>query len=619
MSPTPSPQLMDQLAGELARHVPFDRMAVEHRRAFVRLSEQLYFAPDETVIESAGGVPSQVFYVRSGSIVGERGYGGESFAIEAGELFPLGAALGERAVSGRYRARVDSFCLAISVQRLRELARASPPLLEFLQRRVLKLLELSLQAMSERFAGLALAEQSLETPLGNFVGREPVAVPPGTTLRDALRAMHGRKVGSVLVTDARGAAIGILTRHDVLERVVLAERALDSPIDDAMSSPVHTLGVDARAHDAALLMSREHVRHVPIVDGSGSGRVVGVVSERDLFALQRRSLVQIGGAIDGAASAQALEVAARDIRRFARQLLAQGVAARGITELVSHLNDRLTVRLVTLLAAEHAIDLRQACWVAFGSEGRGEQTIATDQDNGLVLSPAAMPHRARWLAFGDAVNRALAAAGYPLCKGGIMAGQEACCLGAGEWQARFDHWIAHGAPEDLLAASIYFDLRPLVGNTALVGPLVESIAAQAAATPRFLKQMADNLLAQRPPLAWHGGIAGDEIDLKLQGTAIFVGGARLLALAAGVRATGTHARLQSAGAKLGIAQRDTAAWIGGFEYLQTLRLAAQVAADGAEPGNRVEVAKLNDIDRRVLREALHAARRLQQRIELDYP
>ena len=610
---------MDQLEGELARHVPFDRMAGEHRRAFVEGSEQVYFAPDETVIESAEGVPSRVFFVRSGSIVGERGYGGEPFAIEAGELFPLGAALGERAVSGRYRARVDSFCLAISVQRLRELARASPPLLEFLQRRVLKLLELSLRAMSERFAGLALAEQSLETPLGNFVGREPVAVPPGTPLRGALRAMHERKVGSVLVTDARGAAIGILTRHDVLDRVVLAERALDSPIDDAMSSPVHTLGVDTRAHDAALLMSREHVRHVPIVDASGSGRVVGVVSERDLFALQRRSLVQIGVAIDGAASAQALEVAARDIRRFARQLLAQGVAARVITELVSHLNDRLTVRLVTLVAAEHAMDLRQACWVAFGSEGRGEQTIATDQDNGLVLSPAAMPDRARWLAFGDAVNRALAAAGYPLCKGGIMAGQEACCLGADEWQARFDHWIAHGAPEDLLAASIYFDLRPLAGSTALVGPLVDSIATQASATPRFLKQMADNLLAQRPPLAWHGGIAGNEIDLKLQGTAIFVGGARLLALAAGVRATGTHARLQSAGAKLGIAQQDTAAWIGGFEYLQTLRLAAQVAADGAEPGNRVEVAKLNDIDRRVLREALHAARRLQQRIELDYP
>lgn len=619
MSPSPSPQLMAQLEAELARHVPFDRMAGEHRRAFVEASEQVYFAPDETVLEPASGVPRHVLLVRSGAIVGERGYGGAPFAIEAGEMLPLGAALGERAVTGRYHAREDSFCLAIPVQKLRELARASPPLQEFLQRRVLKLLELSQHATAGRFAALALGEQSLETPLAAFVGREPVAVPPGTALRDALRAMHERNVGSVLVTDARGAAIGILTRHDVLERVVLAGRALDSAIDGVMSSPVHTLAVHARAHDAALLMSRERVRHVPIVDGVETGRVVGVVSERDLFALQRRSLVQIGGAIDGATSVPALEEAAEDIRRFARQLLAQGVAARGLTELVSHLNDRLTVRLVTLLAAEHAVDLRQGCWVAFGSEGRSEQTIATDQDNGLVLAPEAVPERARWLAFGDAVNQALAAAGYPLCKGGIMAGQEACCLGADEWQARFGRWIEHGGPEDLLAASIYFDLRPLAGNTALAGPLTEYIAARAQATPRFLKQMADNLLAQRPPLAWYGGIAGDEIDLKLQGTAIFVGGARLLALAAGVRATGTRARLELAGAKLGVAREDTAAWIGGFEYLQTLRLAAQAGAGDAAPGNRIVVATLNDIDRRVLREALQAARRLQQRIELDYP
>lgn len=619
MSASPSPRLMAQLEAELARHVPFDRMAGEHRRAFVEASEQVYFAPDETVIEPASGAPQHVLFVRSGGIVGERGYGGAPFAIEAGEMMPLGAALGERAVSGRYRAREDSFCLAIPVERLLELARASPPLQEFLQRRLLKLLELSQHAMAGRFAALALAEQSLETPLAAFVRREPVAVPPGTPLRDALRAMHERNVGSVLVTDARGAAVGILTRHDVLERVVLAGRGLDSPIDDAMSRPVHTLDVHARAHDAALLMTRERLRHVPIVDGVETGRVVGVVSERDLFALQRGSLVQIGSAIDGATSVRALQAAADDIRRFARQLLAQGVAARGLTELVSHLNDRLTVRLVTLLAAEHAMDLRRACWVAFGSEGRGEQTIATDQDNGLVLAPEAVPERARWLAFGDAVNQALAAAGYPLCKGGVMAGQEACCLGTDEWHARFARWIEHGAPEDLLAASICFDMRPLAGNAALAGPLGEFVAAQASSTPRFLKQMADNLLAQRPPLAWHGGIAGDEIDLKLQGTAIFVGGARLLALAAGVRATGTHERLQAAGKALGIAPEDTATWVGGFEYLQTLRLSAQVGAGAAEPGNRIRIAELNDIDRRVLREALQAARRLQQRIELDYP
>ena len=71
--------------------------------------------------------------------------------------------------------------------------------------------------------------------------------------------------------------------------------------------------------------------------------------------------------------------------------------------------------------------------------------------------------------------------------------------------------------------------------------------------------------------------------------------------------------------RLGIAPEDTATWVGGFEYLQTLRLSAQVGAGATEPGNRIRIAELNDIDRRVLREALQAARRLQQRIELDYP
>jgi CBS domain-containing protein len=58
--------------------------------------------------------------------------------------------------------------------------------------------------------------------------------------------------------------------------------------------------------------------------------------------------------------------------------------------------------------------------------------------------------------------------------------------------------------------------------------------------------------------------------------------------------------------------------VAGFEYLQLMRLGVQAA--GAPPGraNEVEVASLNDIDRRVLRETLRVARRLQQRVELDY-
>jgi len=200
----------------------------------------------------------------------------------------------------------------------------------------------------------------------------------------------------------------------------------------------------------------------------------------------------------------------------------------------------------------------------------------------------------------------------------VMAGRPECCLTVQGWHERFAHWIEHGAPQDLLNASIFFDLRPVAGNRALAEPLQRFVTERAAATPRFLKQMAVNALEHRPPLAWHGGIAGDAIDLKLQGTAIFVEAARLLALAAGVDATGTRQRLHGIAAPLAIPAAEISAWVSGFEYLQLMRLGVQAGGAAPAQANRIELASLNEIDRRVLRETLRVARRLQQRLELDY-
>jgi CBS domain-containing protein len=206
-----------------------------------------------------------------------------------------------------------------------------------------------------------------------------------------------------------------------------------------------------------------------------------------------------------------------------------------------------------------------------------------------------------------------------------MAGEPACCLTADEWRAQFEHWIEHGAPADLLNASIYFDLRPIAGNAALAEPLRALIAGRGALVPRFVKQLADNALERRPPLNWFGGVDTTEvdgratIDLKLQGTAIFVDAARLYALAHGIAETGTRARFEAVGRALGVAAQEAESWSAGFEFLQTLRLAVQVRGDvPAEAANRVDVQALNHIGRRMLKESLRVARLLQQRIELDY-
>ncbi|NJS35354.1 MAG: hypothetical protein HC765_01250 [Brachymonas sp.] len=94
---------------------------------------------------------------------------------------------------------------------------------------------------------------------------------------------------------------------------------------------------------------------------------------------------------------------------------------------------------------------------------------------------------------------------------------------AQEWQSRFAHWMGLGNPEDLLNASIFFDMRPLWGNTALATKLRSLISTQAPLSPRFLKLLALNALQRSVPITWTGAIDTQDdgtVDLKLRGTAI---------------------------------------------------------------------------------------------------
>ncbi len=623
---SPSASLLGNLRAELMRSVPFAQMAPAHVDQFLAAASQAYFAPGEVVLEPGGGPVAALHCIRRGTVTGRHGRAdlAGSFEYVAGDLFPVDAVLAQRAVTETYTANEDTFCLLLPARQVQRLAEVSAPFADFLNRSVMQFLALSQRAVQSLWASQTLTEQSLEARLASLPRKQALSCHATTPLAEALMQMHERRVGSVLVVDEAEVPLGILTRHDILGRVTLAQRSLDTPIAEVMSTPVHSLTVDHTLQDAALAMSRHGVRHLPVTE---QGRLVNIVSERDLFALQRLSLKQLSTQIRSAPDEAALQHLAGGVRRFAGNLLGQGVQARQLTELISHLNDLLTERLLQLAAGRRGMDLSQACWVSFGSEGRGEQTVATDQDNGLIFASTDPDiDRPRWLALAQEVNQALDACGYPLCKGLVMAGNPACCLTAAEWQHRFEEWIEHGAPVDLLKASIYFDLRPLGGNAQLAQPLREFVRQEPGRVPRFLKQMADNALRNRPPLNWRGALDTEDeegrpmLDLKLHGTAIFVDAARLYALAHGLPALGTRARLEAAAPLMRVAPHESEAWVAGFEFLQMLRLQVQIGANTPPPANpnRIDVSALNDIDRRMLKETMRIARRLQQRIELDY-
>jgi len=124
--------------------------------------------------------------------------------------------------------------------------------------------------------------------------RGVIATSTAATVRQATRLMNDHGIGSLLVTSGNR-LVGIFTERDVLRRVVAEGR---SPDCDVVCCPP-----EAGVEDAADIMRRRRVRHVPVVDHDDS--VVGLVSIGDInaqrFAACATELVQVRDYIMGRA------------------------------------------------------------------------------------------------------------------------------------------------------------------------------------------------------------------------------------------------------------------------------------------------------------------------------
>ena len=410
--------------------------------------------------------------------------------------------------------------------------------------------------------------------------------------------------------------------------MALKDVELCAPIRRVMTPDPVALQQGAFAYEAALAMSERGIHHLVVMKDE---RVSGLVSEKDLFAMQRTGLRQVGAAIGEAASVEALARLAGDIREMTRNLFAQGVDAEHLVQILASLNDRLSRRVIQIEMAGEGIGAHEFCWVAMGSEGRHERTLASDQDNGIVFAAPggtdADALRARMLPVAQRINESLASAGFARCRGNIMAGNPQWCLSEDEWRANFAAWISQGDPKAVLNAMIFFDFRALFGNATLADKLRAWLSEEVRGNERFLRQMAENALTNRPPLGLVRDFTTSDdaqhpntIDLKVNGATLFVDVARVYALANGIAATNSAQRLRETAERGAISKTDAEAWIAAIHFLQHFRLRHQHGqiARGDIADNFLNPDRLNELDRRLLKETLRAARSLQQRLALDY-
>ncbi|WP_302183183.1 MULTISPECIES: putative nucleotidyltransferase substrate binding domain-containing protein [Pseudomonas] len=617
----------------LQRFPPFNQMEHAHLAFLVEQCQLRFYGQGESIIKPADGPVEYFYIVKQGRVIGERQHitrpGTETtFEITTGECFPLAALIGERATRTEHLAGEDTFCLQLNKPAFIKLFALSGSFRDFALRGVSSLLDQVNQQVQQKAVETLGTQYSLNTRLGELAMRHPVTCSPDTPLREAVKLMHEQQVGSIVAVDKHKAPLGIFTLRDLREVVANGSGDFSEAIERHMTCSPFFLSPDHSAFDAAIAMTERHIAHVCLVKDQ---RLCGVVSERDLFSLQRVDLVHLARTIRSAQRIEQLVSLRGEIGQLVERMLAHGASSTQITHIITLLNDHTVCRVIELTLAEKGDPGVPFSWLCFGSEGRREQTLHTDQDNGILFeardAAQAAEIRGKLLPIAQQINQSLAQCGFSLCKGNIMAGNPELCLSRAEWARRFAAFIREATPENLLGSSIYFDLRVVWGDEKGCAQLRRGILEQVGDNRLFQRMMAENALRNRPPvgrfrefvLARKNGEKAT-LDLKVQGLTPFVDGARLLALAHGIETNNTLERLRQLVEKQVIERLDGAAYEEAYHFIQQTRMQQhQIQTRENLPwSNRVDPDSLNHLDRRILRESLRQAQRLQSSLALRY-
>ena len=448
------------------------------------------------------------------------------------------------------------------------------------------------------------------------VARKTAACPLDTPIGKAAEIMT-RAASSCILVESGGEFLGVVTDHDLRGRVLAGTNTPAEPVSRIMSSPLISVPETALLFEAVLLMQEKNIRHLAVRDNSG--KVVSVIDEKELLALKWYSPAVLMQEFSRASTVEEVIAVKGRLPRLVKTLSDSGADSAGITRLVSSAADAATARFIDLAMSELGEPPVPFAFMALGSQARGEQTLATDQDNAIVYAdprPDLEKQAAEYFqALGVKVCAWLNEAGYPFCKGSAMANNPKWCRPLTAWKNYFGDWAAITDPQALLDVNVFFDFRCVAGDRELETELRRHVRAAVKGRKIFFLNLANNTLLFKVPVGFRGAVTVDDegehrgtLDLK-QLLRVITDFARIYALRGDVAAVPTVNRLAAlAGANV-LDQAEKESFTQAFDSLMRLRLRRQAAqaGAGAAADNRIKPSELSQADQLALREAAAAA------------
>ena len=457
--------------------------------------------------------------------------------------------------------------------------------------------------------------------LEDVINKSPVSVDVETSITAAAQLMTTQKVSSLLVT-REDKLIGIITDRDLRSRVVAASLDIHLPVSHIMTpNPAQIMG-NRTLFDALALMTERNIHHLPVVDQQTLAPL-GMVTASDIIRHQRGNVLFIIGELSKAENLYELTRLSWQLPHYfsahAKKAGDYDIAGK----ILSQATDIMTRKLIGFFQQANGKAPMMFAWLVYGSQAREDQTMGSDQDNGLLLAQRPNKAQAEYFAkMAEYVCNGLAKCGIKLCDGNIMASNPDLRLSLDEAIEEAKRWVKAPTKDAIMHFNIFLDVRCAAGDVSLFkqlqrkrAPLMQQNMFLAALT-RNSNEISVPLSMFQKFIYEKGRKEKDVIDLKTRAVALINNIARIYALADGVTLPNTLARLEALSSNSQLSKRDATNLRDIWLFLNRLRWRHQL--ENKVTDNRVSISSLSSIEKHQLKAAFKAIERTNQAMVMKF-
>ena len=593
---------------------PFDCLTQAEQR-LVRNSVDVAYFPEGAAILEVGIAPTHLFVIIKGYV--SQMEGSEVITSYGPDDCFDGRGLVAGKVSSRFVAAEEVVAYQLAKQAVSDLIAANATFGALL----FSDLSNKLSALSARQSQHELQSLTMSRVDEAFL-RQAVFVDAQASILSVVQTFQAERTSNVLVRDSSQSPerLGIFTATAV-QRAILDGRSLDQlPVGDLSNFKLIEVKPSDQLGDAMATMLRNRVHRVVVVDEER--KIHGILEALDLFSFLSNQSHLITEKIEDAKDLDGLSQAAAQITRMIALLYRSGSRVNLIARLVQQLNSRLFERAWNLIAPPELV--KNSCLFVMGSEGRSEQLLKTDQDNGLVLRDGYTPPAD----LADICTRfsvALASFGYPECAGRIMVNNPDWRNTASGFAQMTRQWLIMPDGDSLMKLAIFMDAHAVCGDAHLLDEVEAGLSKLATDNDAMLSRFASAIDAFGSGTGWWNRLLGlgekdNRLNIKKEGIFPLVHGVLSLALAKRVEETGTTERIAALVTQEVLTPEMGADLTDSLYFFMGLKLKAGLAEldTGRLVTGAIDVDKLSSLDRDLLKDTLGVVKRFKILLRLRF-